>query len=173
MGDLAVTILDSKDLKDMARAFKGVADGKALRKELTDGMRHVLRPMVPEVRAAFKASPSMGHASMARGSRNRQDLRGLLAKATRIEVKLTGKSAGARIRVDGRRMPDRLKGIPKAWEAEAGARWRHPVYGRRDTWVQQRPRPLFYRIVAPRAELAAREIEKIANGIVRKLERSV
>lgn len=173
MGDLAVTILDSKDLKTLAKAFKGVADGKALRKELTDGMRGVLRPMVPEVRAAFKASPSEGHGSASKARQAAPDLRGLLAKATRIEVKLTGRAAGARIRVDGRRMPSGLRGIPKAWEHEAGARWRHPVFGRRDTWVQQRPRPLFYRIVAPKAERAAREIEQIANRVVAKLERSV
>ncbi len=172
MADLAVTILDSKDLKDLNRAFKHVADGKELQAELRAGLRNVLRPIVPEVRAAYKAASSMGHASMARGSRDRADLRGLLAKATHVEVKLTGKQAGARIRVDGRKMPDRMKGLPKAWEGEGGARWRHPVYGRRGTWVQQRPRPTFDRIVAPKAEGAAREIERIANGIVRKLERA-
>lgn len=173
MGDLTVTILDSKDLRDLNRAFKSVADGKELRKELTSGMRNVLRPIVPEVRAAFKASPSMGHGGMSRGFRDRADLRVLLAKATRVEVRLTGRAAGARIRVDGRRMPDGLKGIPKAWEAEAGARWRHPTWGNRNVWVQQRPRPLFYRIVAPKAERAAKEIEQVANRVVAKLERSV
>src|SRR6266545_811460 len=172
MGDLAVTILDSKDLRDLNRAFKNVADGKALRKELTSGLRNVLRPIVPEVRAAFKASPLMGHGGMSHAQADRADLRALLAKATRIEVKLTGKQAGARIRVDGRRMPSGLRGLPKAWEAEGGARWRHPTWGNRQRWVQQRSRPLFYRIVAPRAEGAVREVEQIANQVVRKLERA-
>lgn len=172
MGDLTVTILDSKDLRDLNKAFKGVADGRELRRELTQGMRNVLRPIVPEVRSAFEASPSMGHGSMSRKSRDRADLRALLAKATRVEVKLTGRAAGARIRVDGRRMPSGLRGLPKAWEAEGGARWRHPTWGNRNGWVRQRPRPLFYRIVAPKAEPAAREIERIANRVVAKLERS-
>src|SRR6266540_3857208 len=169
MGDLTVTILDSADLKALNRAFKNVADGKELRKELTSGLRNVLKPMVPEVRAAFKASPSRGHGGMSRAQANRPDLRALLAQATRVEVKLTGRAAGARIRVDGRRLPSGMRGLPKAWEAEGGARWRHPVYGRRDTWVQQRPRPVFYRIVAPKAERAAREVEQIANRVVAKL----
>jgi len=173
MGDLAVTILDSKDLKALNKAFKNVADGKELRKEFTTGLRNVLKPLVPEVRAAFKASPSMGHGGMSHAQANRADLRALLAKATRVEVKLTGKQAGARIRVDGRRMPSGLRGLPKAWEAEAGARWRHPTWGNRQNWVQQRSRPLFYRIVAPKAEGAAREIEQIANRVVRKLERAI
>lgn len=173
MGDLTVTILDSKDLRDLNKAFKTAADGKELQKELRTGLRNVLRPIVPEVRAAYKAAPSMGHDSMARGSRDRPDLRALLAKATHVEVKLTGKQAGARIRVDGRRLPSGMRGLPKAWEREGGARWRHPVYGRRETWVQQRPRPTFDRIVAPKAEPAAREVERIANQVVRKLERSV
>jgi hypothetical protein len=174
MGDLTVTILDSKDLKALNKAFKGVADGKVLRKELTDGFRGVLKPMVPEVRAAFKASPSMGHGGMSKAQQSRPDLRALLAKATRVEVKLTGRAAGARIRLDGRRMPSGLRGIPKAWEGEAGARWRHPAWGRRtDAWIQQRPRPIFYKNVAPKAERAAKEVERIANEVVRKLERSV
>jgi hypothetical protein len=173
MGDLTVTILDSKDLKDLNRAFKHVADGKELKAELRTGLRNVLKPIVPEVRAAYKAASSMGHVSMARGARDRADLRGLLTKATHVEVKLTGKQAGARIRVDGRKMPDRMKGLPKAWEAEGGARWRHPTWGNRGRWVQQRPRPLFYRIVAPKAEGAARQVEEIANRVVRKLERAV
>lgn len=173
MGDLTVTILDSKDLKDLNRAFKKAADGKELRAELRTGLRNVLRPMVPEVRAAFRASPSMGHGGMSRAQASRPDLRVLLAKATHVEVKLTGRFAGARIRVDGRRMPDRLKGIPKAWEGEAGARWRHPTWGNRNVWVQQRSRSLFYRIMAPKAEPAAKEVEQIANRVVAKLERSV
>ena len=173
MGDLTVTILDSADLKALNKAFKGVADGKVLRKELTSGLRGVLRPIVPEVRAGFKGSPSMGHGGMSKAQQSRPDLRALLAKSTRVEVKLTGRAAGARIRVDGRRMPSGLRGLPKAWEGEAGARWRHPTWGNRQNWVQQRPRPLFYRIVAPKAERAAREVEQIANRIVRKLERSV
>ncbi|HEY5990543.1 MAG TPA: hypothetical protein VIV12_29750 [Streptosporangiaceae bacterium] len=173
MGDLTVTILDSGDLKALNRAFKKAADGKELRAELRTGLRNVLKPIVPEVRAAFKASPSMGHGGMSRKSRDRADLRVLLAKATRVEVKLTGRQAGARIRVDGRRMPDGLKGIPKAWEAEGGARWRHPAWGNRNVWVQQRSRPLFYRIVAPKGERAAKEIERVANRVVAKLERSV
>ncbi len=172
MGDLTVTILDSKDLRDLNRAFKGVADGKELRKELTSGLRNVLKPIVPEVRAAFKASPSMGHGGMSHAQANRPDLRALLAKATRVEVKLAGRAAGARIRVDGRRLPSGMRGLPKAWEAEGGARWRHPTWGNRGRWVQQRSRPLFYRIVAPKAEPAAREIEQIANRIVKKLERA-
>lgn len=177
MGDLTVTILDSKDLRDLNRAFKNVADGKALRKELTSGLRDVLKPIVPEVRAAYLAAPSMGHESMARGSRSRADLRRLLAKATRVEVKLAGRQAGARIRVDGRRMPDRMKALPQYWEGEepgrSKARWRHPVFGDRDVWVQQKPHPRFYAIVRPHAERAAREVERIANQVVAKLERSV
>jgi len=173
MGDLAVTILDSKDLKDLNRAFKNVADGKDLRKELRTGLRNVLKPLVPEVRAAYLASPSMGHGGMSHAQADRADLRALLAKATRVEVKLAGRAAGARIRLDGRRMPSGLRGIPKAWEAEGGARWRHPTWGNRTRWVQQRSRPTFYRIVAPKAEGAARQVEEIANRVVRKLERAV
>ncbi|HEY3260375.1 MAG TPA: hypothetical protein VGJ95_08905 [Pseudonocardiaceae bacterium] len=165
-------IKDAGDLKRINKQLRELADGKAIKKELTDGFRAVLRPLVPEVRAAYKAAPSMGHDSMARGSRGRADLRVLLAKATKIEVKLTGKAAGARIRVDGRRLPDRMKSLARTWEGE-GRPWRHPVYGRRDTWVQQKSRKTFYPIVQRHEVQARRAVEQVLAQVKAKLERAV
>jgi hypothetical protein len=165
-------IKDSGDLKKLNKQLRQLADGKELRRELTQGFRGVLRPLIPEVRAAYKAAPSMGHDSMARGSRGRADLRGLLAKATRVEVKLTGRAAGARIRVDGRRLPDRMKGLARAWEGE-GRPWRHPVYGDRTTWVRQRSRPRFYSIVQRHEAQARWAVEQVIAQVKAKLERAV
>jgi hypothetical protein len=165
-------IRDAGDLKRINKQLRELADGKAIKKDLTQGFRNVLRPIVPEVRAAYKAAPSMGHGSMARGSRGRADLRALLAKATRIEVRLAGKQAGARIRVDGRRLPDRMKGLARAWEGE-GRPWRHPVYGRRDTWVRQKSRKTFYPIVQRHEAQARQAVEQVFAQVKAKLERAV
>ncbi len=165
-------IKDAGDLKRINKQLRQLADGKAIKKELTQGFRNVLRPLVPEVRAAYKAAPSMGHDSMSRGSRGRTDLRALLAKATRVEVRLAGRQAGARIRVDGRRLPSGMRALPRHWEGE-GRPWRHPVYGRRDTWVQQKSRKTFYPIVQRHEAQARRAVEQVISQVKAKLERAV
>lgn len=169
-------VKDSGDLKKLNKQLRQMADGKAIKKDLTQGLRNVLKPIVPEIRAAYRAAPSMGHDFMARGSRGREDLRALLSKATRVEVRLAGRFAGARIRVDGRRMPDRMKSLPRYWEGEdsgSKGRWRHPIYGDRTTWVQQQPRPRFYDIVQRHEARANQAVEQLLDQVRRKLEGSV
>ena len=136
---MQVIIHDTGDLKRLARDLRDVADGKELRKELTGGTADILRPLVPDVRAAYRSMPSRGRARSA----SRADLRALLAKSVRVEVRTSGRTAGARIRADGRRMPDQMKALPAYVEGER-ARWRHPVFGDRAVWVTQAPSPRFY-----------------------------
>ena len=160
-----VTIRDAGDLKRLARDLRDLADGKELRKELTGGFRDVLRPIAAEVKAAYRSGPSRG-----RRGRPGPPLRSLLAKATRVEVRTTGRMAGARVRVDGRKMPDRMKSIPAYWEGYKRP-WRWPVYGNRQAWAQGRARPTFDRTVEPHAGDAGRAVDAVLDGVRRKLER--
>ena len=162
---MQITLRDTGDLKRLARDLRDVADGKELRKELTKGMRDILRPLVPVVRAAYRSQSSKG----ARHANNRADLRALLAKSVRVEVRTAGKLAGARIRADGRRMPDRMKSLPAYMEGEK-PRWRHPVFGDRETWVSQPADPVFYRTLAPHTYKARVAADKVIDDIARKLE---
>ena len=160
---------DTGDLKAVVRALRGLADGKELRKELTQGMRGVLRPLVPRVKAAYLAGPSKGR----RRRRQGPDLRTLLARSVRLEVRTAGKLAGARIRVDGRRMPPGMGALPRHWEGPAeGGRWRHPVFGNREVWVGQESHPTFYRTIRPDEAQARREIEQVVDRIFAKIERA-
>jgi hypothetical protein len=163
-------LLDTGDFKTLNKQFRRVADGKELRKELASGLRGVLRPYVPRVRAAYLASPSKGHAFSSRARRAQPPLRALLAKATRVEVRLTGRQAGARLRVDGRRMPTGMRSLPAYWEGTK-PRWRHPVFGDRDTWVDQRARPTFEKVVRPSEAEARREVERVVGRTLDKIAR--
>jgi hypothetical protein len=161
-----VTIRDTGDLKRLARALGTTAEGKQTRRELSQGFRDVLRPYVPRLRAAYRAGPSRG------GRRFRGvPLRTLLARSVRVEVRLTGRQAGARIRADGRRMPNGMRALPAYWEGER-PRWRHPVFGNRDVWVIQQPHPAFYRTLRPSERAARREIDQALARITRRLERA-
>jgi len=185
-----VTIRDAGDLKAIIKQLREQADGKELRKELTGGMRDALRPLVPTVRAAYLAGPSKGRPKT-RSRAKLPGLRVLLAKSVRVEVRTTGKLAGARIRADGRRMPDQMKALPRYWEGPTvfgwAGRWRHPVFpnaGSRHRftdrtrtgvteadWVQQPSHPTFYRVLEPYQPQADRKLQQVLEGVRRKLER--
>jgi hypothetical protein len=173
-GDVTFTLVDAGDLKRINKLLRSLEDGKQLRKDLTQGMRAELRPIAREVQAAYRAAPEGGGLlSASRARRAQPDLRVLLAKATRLEVRLSGKLVGARIRVDGRRMPNRMKSLPAYWEGERSRRrWRHPVYGNREVWVQQPARPVFYPIVERHQSRVGRRVTELVGELARKIERA-
>ena len=164
-----MTVRETGDLKRLTRALRQVEGGKQLRRELSTGLRDILRPYVPELRAAYRAAPGRSSTRHRAGT-----LRGLLAKSVRVEVRLTGKLAGARIRADGRRMPDGLRAIPRYWEGPSvhgwSGRWRHPVFGDRDVWVQQDSHPTFYPALRPTEHQARHKVDQVTNRIIHKLE---
>jgi hypothetical protein len=163
-----VELRDTGDLKAVVRALRAHADGKQLRRELSAGMRQALAPAVPQVRAAYRAEASR----TIRRFRGGPSLRSLLASATRAEVRTSGRLAGARIRVDGRRMPPGMRALPKAYEG--AKRWRHPVFGDRETWVAQEPHPTFYRTAAAAVSeaQAVEEINRVVGRILQRIERA-
>jgi hypothetical protein len=163
---------DTGDLKAVARALGRYADGKALKKELSAGLRNVLKPFVPRVRAAYLGRPGFA-GKRSRGRARQPSLRSLMAKATRVEVRLSGKLAGARVRVDGRKMPSGMRSLQSMYEGPPrGKRWRHPVYGDRTTWVAQPSTPTFYAVVQPSEAQAVAEVERVVGAIFDKIERA-
>lgn len=158
---MQVTLRDAGDLRAAVRDLRKALNGKQLRKELSRGIRDELKFLVPKLRAAYRSAPSRT------GGRGR--LRRALARAVKVEVKLSGRQAGARVRVDGRKMPDGQGSLPAMWEDYA--RWRHPVWGDRDVWVTQEPHPVFDRTVRPYRGRVRRRIEQIAEEILRRIVR--
>lgn len=149
-----------RDLARITRELRQMDDKELLarfRKEL----RAASRPLVPAVRASIRAIPSSRPYTPA-------GLRGRLSRATTLEVKTSGKQAAVAIRVDGRKLPARSKAVAAYMEGTR-PRWRHPVYGNRDNWVQQPPQPYFYKVMTTagaRARLAVgRVMDQITTDI--------
>lgn len=175
---MQLVLVDSGDLKAISLALRHHADGKRLRKELVEELKETARPLVPRVQSAWRSSPPF-EGQRSRTRRAQPDLRELLAQATWVQVRLTGREAGVRVRTDGRKMPSGMKSLPRLVEGlghkvdRRPGRWRHPVFGDRDTWVSQRPRPRFYDTVASwPGELEARRrvvaaIDKVFDDIER------
>lgn len=146
-----ISVVDSGDLKRLTKALGKVADGKELKRELSSGLRSELKPVVSAVKAAYG------------GGRH---LRPALARATRAEVRSTGRLAGARVRVDGRRMFPRGGSLPAMYEGRKP--WRHPVFGNRGNWLSQQPRPTFDRVVQPFEAPIRAKVEQIVAQVLSK-----
>lgn len=164
---MQVTLHDNDDLRAVVRALGKAANGKELKTQLRKELRRELAPMVADVKQAWRSAPS------GRGSVRRRggSLRGSLARATRGEVRTSGREAGVRVRTDGRRMPNQAKSLPTLAEGTKRP-WRHPVHGDRDVWVQQRPFPRFYRAVRPNEAAARREVERAVETVFRQIVRA-
>jgi hypothetical protein len=112
------------------------------------------------VRASIRAIPSKQGYSP-------DGLRAALSKATRLEVKTSGKQAGVAIRVDGRKMPAHMKSLPSMVEGKK--RWRHPVFGNRDVWVNQPSQPYFYNVLRAAGPASRRAVNRVLDGISRDI----
>lgn len=155
-----MTMRTGRDLKRISKELRGM-DNREIRKRFGKELRAAAKPMVPAVRAAIRNIPS-------KRAYSADGLRGRMAKATKLEVRTVGKDAGVRIRVDGRKMPDKQKALQSYMEG-VKPRWRHPVFGNTDVWVQQKPQPYFFRTVEPlgaRTQIRViKAIDKVAKDI--------
>lgn len=160
----------SKDLAQLGRDLQR-AGKKDLKKETLKRLRQGVKPIVPEIRRAVKATPSggdKGRSTKARAARPRK-LRDATARGVQAKVSLTGRYAGVRLRVDTRHFPDGEKNLPKYLEGVL-PRWRSPSWGH-DPWKTQRARPYFYKTIRPYIPRVQAEVMKVLQEVQDELAR--
>jgi hypothetical protein len=155
-----VQLRGGRDLARISRELRRM-NNPELKKRFRQELRAAGKPMVPAVRAAIRQIPSKRGYSA-------DGLRGQMARAVKLEVRTTGREAGVRLRVDGRKMPDQKKALQSYMEG-VRSRWRHPVYGNREVWVTQPSKPYFYRTVEPMGLAAQRNIQRAADNVARDI----
>lgn len=156
---MSIRLQGGEELRRVSRELRRM-DNPEIKKRFRKELRAAARPLVPKVRESIRAIPS------ARGY-SPDGLRGALSKATRLEVKTAGRQAGVAIRVDGRKMPSHMKSLPSMVEGKK--RWRHPVFGNRDTWVSQPRHPYFYSALRAAGPASRRAVSKVLDGITRDI----
>jgi len=156
---VTIGLRDSGDLKRISRELRRM-DDKELKKRFRKELRAAAAPLVPRVRASIRSIPSNRGYSP-------DGLRAALSKAVKLEVKTAGRQAGVAIRVDGRKMPSHMKSLPSMVEGKK--RWRHPVFGHREVWVNQTSEPYFYNVVRLAGPAARRAVSKVLDGISRDI----
>lgn len=116
------------DLRDVATALRYEQDGARLRRGLAGELRTAVAPAVAEAKGRIMAMGS--HGLPHKG----EPLRAAVARRVTVQVRLTGRAAGVRVRVPKKGMPRGFVNAPRRLNR---AKWRHPVFGDRDRWVTQ------------------------------------
>lgn len=65
-------------------------------------------------------------------------------------------------------MPARAKAL-QAYMEGTKPRWRHPVFGNRDVWVQQPPQPYFYKTMKVAGPRARASVNRVMDQISRDI----
>lgn len=153
-------IRHGEDLVRVVRKLKA-QDSKKVLAQFRKELRGAARPIVPAVRASIRRIPSSRPYS-AKG------LRGQLSKATTLEVKTVGRQASVVVRVDGRKMPDKARSV-QAYMEGTKPRWRHPVFGHIDVWVQQQPNPYFFAVMRMAGPLGRAAVGRVMDRFSKDL----
>jgi hypothetical protein len=160
------------DSTDFAKLVKEVANVEPeFRKSVRKMLKEKADPIVNEVKQAVLATPShKGEAETGRKKRGEnQGLRASLASAVVAEINPTKKGAIAKIRVSTTKFMSnsgRPRTIPYYYEGRRKRAWRHPVFGDREVWVEQKPHPFLGVTVAPhKQEFASAVVEALDEAI--------
>lgn len=161
--------VDASDLEDLARALKYEQDGREMRRDLLRNLKAAIKPAEAEAKAGIMA---MGSAGLTGG----RSLRAAIASQIKSEARLSGRTAGVRVKARKRGMPRGFANAPKRTNSAKG--WRHPTF-RRDAsgsalWVHQVGRPGWFDTPMHAHSLQYREaVHQALESTARRLTRRV
>ena len=132
---------------DLSRRFKDHSDGAEMRRNLRKRIRAAAKPVEADIRAAVMGVSVTSSKGGNAPPNDSTQLRARVAKA--VTTRITAR--GVRIEVSSRRFkgegnPKHRMRLPKylSGELKSYNRWRHPVFGNRENWVEQTGSPYFF-----------------------------
>ena len=141
-------------------------------------MTALAKPIVQDVRAAALATPSRGGevAGMRKKKGELPGFRASLATGTKSDINTTGKGAVMHIRVSTSRflaVSGRPRTLPYYMEGRRKRKWRHPVFGNKEFWVEQNPHPFLTETVIKRKNEFADGLTDAANETLEQLDHKI
>lgn len=134
-GELEVSV-DDQAMRDLARVIRRESDGKQLRKDLIADLKRAVEPGQSAVQGKLRAVP---HRS---ATQSRPALGSYLASRTKVQVRLSGRAPGVKVRIG---QTPNIRGFKMAARRLNRTHWRHMVYGNKEVWVDQKsPIPGFF-----------------------------
>jgi hypothetical protein len=152
------------DPTDFAKVVKEIsAVDPNFKKAVKKRLKTAAEPVVEEVKRAALAIPAKnGEARVSRKKRGEsQGLRVSLANATISDINPTKKGAILKIRVSTSKFMSasgRPRTLPYYMEGRRKRAWRHPVFGNRENWVEQKSHPFLGVTVLPHKMKFAGEV---------------
>lgn len=141
-----VVHVEATGLTQVHRQLKTLGDHKTIRRALNKNLKVAAQPAAASARAAVLSIPTKGPGT---------GLRGRIAAGIKVKVS----SSSVRIASTGRLAPE-MEGVEP--------RWRHPVYGNREVWVQQPPRPTFFKAIRPHQAAFDRAAQQSMDDALRE-----
>ena len=160
------------DSAEFAKLVKEVANVEPeFRKSVRKMLKEKADPIVNEVKQAVLSIPSeKGEAQTGRKKRGEnQGLRASVAGAVVAEINPTKRGAIAKIRVSTTKFMSasgRPRTLPYYLEGRRKRAWRHPVFGDREVWVNQKPHPFLGVTVVPHKQ-------EFATAVVQALDEAI
>ena len=181
-GDMSITV-DARQLeRKMSELKRQVppAMSKAINKRLTQAVKPLVKAQRDEVKAVSTSVSSTGAGSAtrydaARKSRRNQGpltlrqhtslmgrsgLRESVARTVRVVNRSRGQSHQLTVKSEGSRMPGGQRMLPVHMNKGT---WRHPVFGNRNAWVDQKVTPGWF----------DKPVETHRNRIFEQIERAI
>lgn len=156
-------------------------DGAAIRSATTKRIRAILNRIVDEQKHAaqtMNVKGTRGRGALRReqfhGSRRRRALRGghglrrAVARGIKSKVAYSGYKLGARIVADSAALPASQRKLPRYLNRRRG--WRHPVWGHRDRWVEQRGEPYFDDPIRRHRRQVRKDVQAVVDDVMRTLQ---
>lgn len=109
----------TEDLEDIALALKYEEDGTKRRRALAKELRTAVNPAIEKAKASIMAMDTAGLPHTG------EPLRSAIASQVKGQARMSGRSAGVRVRVSTKGMPRGFKWAARRTNREKG--WRHPV----------------------------------------------
>jgi hypothetical protein len=171
---LDIQVQGAEDLRRMATALRR-ADRTDLARNLNKGMRRAADPMKRAVQDSAEGIHTTGfrkpgakhpyeREATAKGTRK------AIAEAVTVDVRVSEDDPRLRIQVQESKLPARLKGMPRKFDA--GKKWRHPVEGNRNAWVDQIADPWFFPPIKEHLKDVRAEMGRAVDETREMLERA-
>lgn len=156
------------DPKEFIKFYKVVSQiDPELKKALRKQIMIATKPIVEDVKQAALAIPGTREAGTGRKKRGETlGLRASLANAAKADFNGTGRGAVSHIRISTTKFmaaSGRPRTLPYYVEGRRKRKWRHPVYGNKEKWVEQRPHPFLMVTVLKHKEEFINSVSKAVD----------
>ncbi len=159
------------DLGDVARRLRR-GDG-VLRRELTTGLRTAATPAVVDLRGEIARADVSARRTRSRhrftDSMPAPPLRRPIARAVEPHISTSAGGPRVEIRLREGSIPARARPLVK-YIVGSASRWRHPIMGRRSTWVTQNAPNVWWRTLKKHLPRFRREVDQAVAHTARQLE---